>query len=118
MALNVDSWPDRIVRRAEREQRVQVTQWGRWGLVTPYVTYIGEHIWRESKLLLLTSIWFYSFAGLSLSLQFRAFRTGLTQSISLKVIQILPASLSGRTKPEYYIVPESHIFDSKIYKMR
>lgn len=31
------------------EQRVQVTQWGRWRLVTPYVTYIGN-IWRESKL--------------------------------------------------------------------
>ena len=49
VALNVDSWPDRIVRRAEREQRVQVTQWGRWGMVTPDVTYIGN-IWRESKL--------------------------------------------------------------------
>ena len=92
VALNVDSWPDRIVRRAERELSVQVTQWGRWAPVTPDVTYIGD-IWRESKLLLLTSIWFYSFA-LALSLQFRAFRTGLTQSISLKVIQILPASVA------------------------
>lgn len=49
VALNVDSWPDRIVRRAEREQRLQVTQWGRWAPVTPDVTYIGD-IWRESKL--------------------------------------------------------------------
>ena len=82
VALNVDSWPQiRIVSREVGEGSAGNTM-GQVGL-TPDVTYIGD-IWRESKLparlLLLTSIWFYSFG--SRALQFRAFRTGLTQSIS------------------------------------
>ena len=85
---------------------------GQVGL-TPDVTYIGD-IWRESKLLarlLLTSIWFYSFG--SRALQFRAFRTGLTQSISQSYSDFTSLYRpSSSTKPEYNIV--AHIFDSKI----
>ena len=105
VALNVDSWPQIRIVSIEVGEGSAGNTMGQVGL-TPDVTYIGD-IWRESKLLL-TSIWSYSFG--SLSLQFRAFRTGLTQSISQSYSDF--TSLSSRTKPEYHIV--THIFDSNL----